>query len=224
MRDITSIAELEAFILAAAQSIFDAAGWLGVAGMMVFENATGITPSEVILGLAGWMLIAEHDLHPSMIFLGGFYAALGSVVGASMAYWIARLGGRPLVERFARWVRIDAGHITRVEAQFQRWGPGLVLVGRMIPGIRTLISLPAGLVRMPYMMFVATTFVGAYIWCTLLIGAGYLLGHEWAKVSAYLKQSLPFLLAAGVAALGVYLWTLRRSPVPAYAPVERDDR
>ena len=218
------IAELEAFILAAAQSIYDAAGWLGVAGLMVFENATGVTPSEVILGLAGWMLIAEHNQPPTMILLGGIYAALGSVVGASIAYWIARLGGRPLVERFAGWVRIDARHISRVELQFQRWGPGMVLVGRMIPGIRTLISLPAGLTRMPFMKFVAATFVGAYIWCTILIGAGYLLGHEWARVSAYLKQSLPYLLAAGVLALGMYLLILRRSPVPAYAPVEREDR
>jgi len=98
-----------------------------------------------------------------------------------------------------------------------------VLVGRMIPGIRTLISIPAGLTRMPYMKFVATTFVGAYIWCTILIGAGYLLGHEWARVSVYLKQSLPYLLAAGVLALGMYLWILRRKPIPAYALVERDD-
>jgi membrane protein DedA with SNARE-associated domain len=223
MGDISFIAELEAFILAAAQTIYDAAGWLGVAGLMVFENATGITPSEVILGLAGWMLIEARDLSPTMIFLGGFYAALGSVVGASLAYWTARLGGRPVVERFASWVRIDARHITRVELQFQRWGPGLVLVGRMIPGIRTLISIPAGLTRMPFIQFVVTTFVGAYIWCTILIGAGYLLGHEWVKVSAYLKLSLPYLLAAGVLALGVYLWILRRKPVPAYVPVERDD-
>ena len=195
------ITELETIILSAAQTIYDAWGWFGVAALLVFENATGITPSEIILGLAGWMLISEHQLPPSMIFLGGFYAAIGSVLGASIAYWVARLGGRPLVDKLARWVRIDPAHIDRAENQFQRWGLGLVLIGRVIPGIRTLISIPAGLARMPFLAFFIATFIGAYIWCTLLIGAGYLLGHEWALISAYLKQFLPFLLAGGALAL-----------------------
>ena len=211
------INEIETIILTAAQSIYDAWGWLGVAALLVFENATGITPSEIILGLAGWMLIAEHQAHPSMIFLGGFYAAIGSVVGASIAYWVARLGGRPLVDKFARWVRIKPDHISNAEKQFQRWGTGLVLIGRVMPGIRTLISIPAGLAHMPFMAFFLATFSGAYIWCTLLIGAGYVLGHEWTLISAYLKQYLPFLLAGGGFALALYFWFTRRKL--AYATI-----
>ncbi len=211
------ITELETFILHSVQTIYDAWGWFGVAAMLIFENATGITPSEIILGLAGWMLIAEHQLPPSMIALGGFYAAIGSVLGASITYWVVRLGGRPLVNKLARWARIDPTHITNAENQFQRWGPGLVLVGRVMPGIRTLISIPAGLARMPFVTFFMATFIGAYVWCTLLIGAGYLLGHEWALVSAYLKQLLPFLLAGGGLALALYFWIIWRRP--AYAPV-----
>ncbi|MEI7845085.1 MAG: DedA family protein [Chloroflexota bacterium] len=211
------ITELETFILYSVQTIYDAWGWFGVAAMLIFENATGITPSEIILGLAGWMLIAEHQLPPSMILLGGFYAAIGSVLGASLTYWVVRLGGRPVVDKLARWVRIDPTHITNAENQFQRWGTGLVLVGRVMPGIRTLISIPAGLARMPFVTFFVATFIGAYVWCTLLIGAGYLLGHEWALVSAYLKQLLPFLLAGGGLALALYFWIIRRRP--AYAPV-----
>ena len=169
-------------ILSTAQTIFDAWGWFGVAALLVFENATGITPSEIIIGLAGWMLIAEHQLSPSMIFLGGFYSAIGCTFGASIAYWAARLGGSPLVDKITRWVRIDPTDITRAENQFHRWGTGLVLVGRVIPGIRTLISIPAGLARMPFLTFFVATFIGASAWCTLLIGAGYLLGHEWTLV------------------------------------------
>ncbi len=214
------ITELETIILSAAQTIYDAWGWFGVAALLVFENATGITPSEIILGLAGWMLISEHQLPPSMIPLGGFYAALGSVLGASIAYWVARLGGRPLVDKLARWVRIDGTHIDHAEAQFQRWGTGLVLIGRVIPGIRTLVSFPAGLARMPFLTFFAATFIGAYIWCTLLIGAGYLLGHEWALISVYLKQSLPYLLVGGVLVLAIYFWNTLLAP--AYAPVRSD--
>ncbi|HQF61847.1 MAG TPA: DedA family protein [Anaerolineaceae bacterium] len=204
------IDQIEIWILGLLQTLYDAWGWLGVAALLVFENATGITPSEVILGFAGWMLIAEHELPVSMIFLGGLYSAIGSVIGASITYWVARLGGRPVIDRFAHWVRIAPEHIIRAEQLFQRWGTGLVLIGRMIPAIRTLISIPAGLARMPFGIFVTTTFIGAYAWCTLLIGAGYLLGHEWELISLYLKQALPYLLVGGAIALGIYYWWMRR--------------
>ncbi len=217
------ITELETIILSAAQTIYDAWGWFGVAMLLAFENATGITPSEIILGLAGWMLISEHQLSPSMIPLGGLYAAIGSVLGASVAYWVARLGGRPLVDRLARWLRIDSAHIDRAENQFHRWGTGLVLVGRVMPGVRTLVSIPAGLARMPFATFFVATFIGAYVWCTLLIGAGYVLGHEWVLISAYVKQFFPYLLAGGFVVLAVYFWFTRRRLVPAVVPVRVDD-
>jgi len=215
------ITEIETIILSTTQAIYDTWGWFGVATLLTFENATGITPSEIILGLAGWMLIAEHQLPFSMIPIGGFYAAIGSVLGASIAYWVARLGGRPLIDKLARWVRIDPAHINSAEKQFQRWGTGLVLVGRVMPGIRTLISIPAGLARMPFFTFFIATFIGAYIWCTLIIGAGYVLGHEWELVSMYLKQLLPYLLVGGTIALASYFWLTRRKP--AFLPVTLDD-
>lgn len=206
---------LELAILSAAQTIYNTWGWFGVAALLVFENATGITPSEITLGLAGWMSIEKHQLPPIMIFLGDFYAALGSVLGASIAYWTARLGGRPLVDKLAHWVRIDPIQIDRAEAQFHRWGPGLVLIGRIMPGIRTLISLPAGLARMPFLTFFVATFIGAYIWCALLIGAGYWLGHEWKLISDYLKKFLPYLLAGGMLALTGYFILTRKRLAPA---------
>ncbi len=213
--------QLETFILAAAQSTYDTWGWFGVAAILIFENATGITPSEIILGLAGWMLIFEHQLHPLTILIGGFYAAIGSVLGASITYWVARLGGRPVVDKISHWMRINPAHITSAEKQFQRRGAVLVLIGRVIPGIRTIISIPAGLARMPFITFFIATFIGAYVWCTLLIGVGYVLGHEWRLISAYLKQYLPFLLAGGGIALALYFWFSRRSP--AYAPVRSNE-
>jgi len=199
------IAELETNILSAVQALYDSWGWFGVAALLVFENATGITPSEIILGLAGWMLISEHQLPPAMIFVGGFYSAIGSTLGSSLAYWAARLGGRPLVDKLARWVRIDPAHITRIENQFHRWGMGFVLVGRVIPGVRTVISIPAGLARMPFITFFVATFIGAYIWCSLLIGAGYILGHEWTIISQYLQRFFPYLATIGAAAFLAYL-------------------
>jgi membrane protein DedA with SNARE-associated domain len=215
--------KIEVFILGAAQTIYDAWGWPGVAALLAFENATSITPSELILGLAGWMLLAEHQLSPAMIFIGGFYAAIGSVIGASIIYWVARLGGRPMVDKVARLAHIDATHITRVETQFQRWGTALVLFGRVIPGVRTLISIPAGLARMPYSTFLAATFIGAYAWCSLIISAGYLKGHEWELIRAYVKQALPYLVGGGMIALTLYFWIARRSTERAYVPVRSND-
>jgi membrane protein DedA with SNARE-associated domain len=215
------ISKLETTILSAAQTVYDAWGWFGVAALLTFENATGITPSEIILGLAGWMLIAEHQLPVSMIFIGGLYAAIGSTLGASITYWIARLGGRPIVDKLARWMRVDLANIVRAENQFHRWGAGLVLVGRVMPGIRTLINIPAGLARMPFLTFLVATFIGAYIWCTLLIGAGYVLGHEWTLISQYLKQYFPYLLAGGLAVIAAYVLITRRSL--RFAPVKIDE-
>jgi len=94
---------------------------------------------------------------------------------------------------------------TTLKRYVQRWGIGLVLFGRVIPGIRTLVSIPAGLARVPFLAFFAATFAGAYLWCTLLIGAGYLLGHEWMLISEYVKAYFPYLLAGGLSAIALYV-------------------
>jgi membrane protein DedA with SNARE-associated domain len=197
--------QIEATILSALQTIFDQFGWAGVFGLMVFENATGITPSEVILAFAGWMLIERHGIAPSFILLGGIYAGLGSAIGASITYWVARSGGRPMIDKFVKFFHLDPSLIARSEEQMHKWGAGLVLIGRVIPGIRTLVSIPAGLAKIPFVKFFFATFIGAYIWCTLLIGAGYILGHEWMLVSGYIKHHLPLVAALGLFAIGAYI-------------------
>lgn len=196
---------IEQTILSALQLIFDKFGWLGVFALMIFENATGITPSEIILAFAGWMLIETHGIPPSFILVAGFYAGLGSAIGASITYWVARAGGRPLVDKFANFFRINLDYIERIESQCKKWGTGIVFVGRMLPGVRTLISIPAGLVRIPFPKFFLATFAGAYIWCTVLIGAGYLLGHEWKLISDFIKTHLPLVFTIGFLLIAAYL-------------------
>jgi len=204
--------QLEIIILSTLQTVYDQFGWFGVFLIMIFENATGITPSEIVLSLAGWMLIETHDIDPKMILLGGLYAGVGSTSGASITYWVARLGGRPIIEKFARWFRIDLRHLENVDAHVRRWGVGLVFFGRVIPGVRTLINIPAGLARIPFPKFFIATFLGAYLWCTLLIGTGYLLGHEWMLISHYLKATFPYLMAGGLTVIGAYgIFTYRAS-------------
>lgn len=208
---------LEQTIISALQQIFEQFGWLGVFGLMIFENATGITPSEIILAFAGWMLIERHDISPTFIPLAGLYAGLGSAIGASITYWVARIGGRPMIERFARWFRIDLIYIERIEEQVKKWGAGIVMFGRVLPGIRTLVSIPAGLVRIPFPKFFLATFIGAYVWCTLLIGAGYVLGHEWMMISEYIKTHLPLVFTLGFLAMASYLVYHYRAHIPVLA-------
>ena len=184
---------------------------------MIFENATGITPSEIILAFAGWMLIERHGIAPTFILLAGLYAGLGSAIGASITYWVARIGGRPMIEKFTKVFHMDPTLIGKAEDQMHKWGSGLVLIGRVIPGVRTLISIPAGLAKIPFPKFFVATFIGAYIWCTLLIGAGYVLGHEWMLISDYIKQHLPLVLSLGVLGMGAYLIYRYRSHLPSLA-------
>lgn len=196
---------LEQTILSTLQTIFDEFGWFGVFCLMIFENATGITPGEIVLAFAGWMLIENHGLSASFIPIGGMYAGLGSAIGSSITYWIARMGGRPLVDKFAKFFHIDLRYIEKMEEQCKKWGTGIVLVGRVIPGVRTLVNIPAGLARIPFVKFFVATFAGAYVWCTLLIGAGYLLGHEWMLISEYVKTHLPLIFISGFLLAAAYL-------------------
>jgi membrane protein DedA with SNARE-associated domain len=207
---------LEQTILSALQVIFDKFGWYGVFGLMIFENATGITPSEIILAFAGWMLIERHGISPTFILLAGFYAGLGSAIGASITYWVARIGGRPMIDKFTHWFRIDIRYIDKIEDQCRKRGAGIVMVGRVIPGVRTLVSIPAGLVKIPFPKFFLATFIGAYFWCTLLISAGYVLGHEWRLISEYIKTHLPLIFTSGIIVIAVYLLIHYRASLPVF--------
>ena len=114
------------------------------------------------------------------VIVMGLLIALVSVAGEFAIYWIARLGGRPLVERLVKrgWLKVDPKRALRTEEMFSRWGFRLVIFGRILPGVRTLVSIPAGLTRMNFGMFAVAAFSGAYIWNTLLVGIGYTLGFK----------------------------------------------
>lgn len=114
------------------------------------------------------------------VIVMGLFIAVVSVAGEFAIYWAARLGGRPLVERLVArgWLRVDAKRAQRTEELFERWGLRLVIFGRILPGVRTLVSVPAGLTQMNFGLFASAAFSGAYIWNTLLVGIGYALGFK----------------------------------------------
>ena len=112
------------------------------------------------------------------VLVMGLIIAVNSAVTEVITYWLARIGGRTLVERFSRWLKIDMKHYDRAESMFGRWGVGLVMFGRILPGVRTLVSVPAGMTRMNFGLFFGASLGGAYIWNTLLVAVGYLLGFN----------------------------------------------
>jgi len=163
-----------------AQSAVDQLGPLGLFLVMVAEHVFPPIPSELVLPLAGYDVSKG-----GMSFVSALGASTaGSVVGALLLYLLARRGGRPAVLRLRRLLRVDEPALARAEERFARRGTWFVLLGRMVPGIRSLVSLPPGLLRMPLGRYVAVTAAGSLLWNTLLIALGQQLGSRWAEVGA----------------------------------------
>jgi membrane protein DedA with SNARE-associated domain len=130
---------------------------------------------DIFMGTAQAFILG----HPVLFVLtSGLIVTIWSVIGDTITYWAARLGGRPLTDRMARWFRMDTRHMERTESMFHRWGLGLIMFGRILPGVRMLVSVPAGITRMNFGVFFGASLGGAYIWNTLLMAIGYLLGFK----------------------------------------------
>jgi membrane protein DedA with SNARE-associated domain len=172
-------------------------GYVGLGGLMVAENLFPPIPSEAILPLAGY-LTEQGELSLTLVMI---VATLGSVTGAIILYELARHGGRPFVLRFGRFAKVDDERLGRAEAWFVRRGPFVVLAARCVPGARSLVSLPAGLLRMPRLQYIALTLIGTTIWNAVLVGLGVFLGSEWDRVADVIGPlSKPLLLATVVLA------------------------
>lgn len=201
-----------AIIVSFLESVFNLFGWWGIAGLMVVDSATGLTPATAILALSGWLLISLQQQPVMMVFLGSASAALGGSLGASLTYWLARLGGRTMVDGLMRKLRVKPGTILRVEQRFHKYGALMILVGRFLPGMRQLVSIPAGLARMPFWKFLLSTLFGSFLWSLLYIGGGYYLGEEWPKFSQQIGEIAPYLLATVLVGASIALgaWLLAR--------------
>lgn len=165
----------------------EAGGYLGILLLMLAENVFPPIPSELIMPLAGFAA-ARGKLDPALVVLAG---SAGSLLGAVFWYEVGRRLGGDRLKRFAarhgRWLTLSPGEIDRAEAWFRRHGTRAVLLGRLVPAVRTLISVPAGIVRMPPPTFLAWTTLGTTAWTALLAGAGYLLQNRYALVADYLN-------------------------------------
>jgi membrane protein DedA with SNARE-associated domain len=185
-------------------------GYVGIAGLTFLENLFPPIPSELILPVAGF-LVRSGDL----AFVGVVIAATGgSLAGALAFYWLGHTLGeqrlRAFVARHGRWFAMDEADLDEATSWFERHGAMAVLIGRLVPSVRSVISIPAGLAGMPLGSFVAYTTVGSAIWNTILVAAGWLLGQQWERITPYLNILEWGSLVAVVASL-VWWFSRRRS-------------
>ncbi|WP_299648215.1 DedA family protein [uncultured Jannaschia sp.] len=187
--------------------VMAAGGYLAVAGLMLLENIFPPIPSEVVMPLAGF-LAATGELS----FLGVLVAGtVGSVAGATFWYWIGlKLGEdrlRRFTERHGRWLTISPEEVDRASDWFRRHGAWAILIGRILPGLRTLISVPAGVARMPLLPFLFYTTLGSVVWIAGLTVLGYLLEAQYERVAGWLDPVSWVVVGTLVA---VYVWRLVR--------------
>jgi|GEM_PF-65275 len=175
-------AGLERHILDAIQHLYQAIGWPGVVLLMALESAGIPVPSEIIMPLAGWFLVEAKGHGFAFVVLAAFVGALGNTLGSIVAYYIGDWGGRPLLERYGRYVLITRHDLDRADAFFARRGGVAVFVGRVLPLVRTYISFPAGIARMEMRAFTALTFIGSFLWSLGLAWAGYALGEHYDRI------------------------------------------
>jgi membrane protein DedA with SNARE-associated domain len=192
-------------IASSAEQVVHSAGYAGLAAVMAAESVLPI-PSEVLLPVVGLEVSSGQ-----LLFWGAALAATaGSVLGAWALYALGRLGGRPVALRLPRFLGVTEERLARTEAWFSSRGDAVVLLGRLVPGVRSVVSIPAGTLGMPVGRFLALTAAGSFAWNAALIGAGMLLADRWAAVLSALSAAAPY-GAVAVAVAGGLLLVLRRS-------------
>jgi membrane protein DedA with SNARE-associated domain len=158
------------------KSVISSLGYPGLAVLMGIESACVPLPSEVIMPFAGFLVYSGRFSSLAMVATLG---AIGCNLGSVLAYEIGAYGGRPLIERWGRYILMSRHDLDASERFFQRFGSITVFIGRLLPVVRTFIALPAGIARMPRGKFHLYTFIGSWPWCYALAYCGYVLGERW---------------------------------------------
>jgi membrane protein DedA with SNARE-associated domain len=201
--------------------MYDAVGYVGVAVAVALETIVAPIPSEVILPMAGWKVsqsAADSSIVepltglPWNIPLAVLLATVGSLVAALVGYFIGAWGGRPLLDRYGRYVGIGAEDLDRADRWFERWGTWAVFLGRMVPLVRTFVSYPAGISRMPMGRFVLFSTLGSLPWNAALIFAGFVVGENYPQIEAAIKpyEYVIYAVVIGLAALVIVRWRMAK--------------
>ena len=156
-------------------------GYLGIFALMIAESALIPIPSEIIMPFSGY-LVSTGKFNPILVIIAG---SVGNLVGSIVAYVIGIKLGREVILKYGKYVLLKKSHLDWTESYFKKYGDRSTFVSRLLPAIRTYISLPAGIAKMNLKKFVLYTFVGSIIWSTMLTCVGIALGEEWTKIRHY---------------------------------------
>ena len=180
--------------------------WPGVVALMAIESACIPLPSELIMPLAGWMLIKEQSLAVTYVLVAGVYGALGNTIGSVIAYVVGMWGGRPFLEKYGKYILISKHDLNLADRWFDRSGSWSIFASRLLPVVRTFISLPAGIARMHFFKFLVYTFLGSFIWSTGLAYGGYQMGEHWEQIRALMRPFDPVIITIAIILIAFYIY------------------
>ena len=206
---------LEQALLYFISDIYTSMHWPGVVVLMAIESACIPLPSELIMPLAGWMLIENQSLPVTYTLLAGIYGALGCVIGSVIAYGIGMWGGRPFLEKYGKYILVSVHDLNLADRWFEKRGDWTIFISRLLPVVRTFISLPAGIARMHFAKFLIYTFLGSLIWCAGLAYGGYQLGNHWEQIRTVMRPFDPLIGAIIIGLIAVYIYRHIKHSSPA---------
>jgi membrane protein DedA with SNARE-associated domain len=181
-------------------NIISSFSYLGIGFLMFLENIFPPIPSELIMPLAGFT-VTQGKLNMQFVILAG---SLGSVFGALPWYYVGKLMGeerlRSWIDKYGKWLTLSGKDIDKSKKWLDKYGKATVFFGRLIPGVRTFISVPAGIEKMPLIPFLLYSFAGSLIWTAILTYAGFLLGDNYQQVEKYIKPISVIVFAS----IGIY--------------------
>ena len=177
-------------------------GYGGIVLLMAIESACIPLPSEIILPFSGYLVFRGQ----LVLWLVAVAGAVGCVLGSLLAYWVGAWGGRPLVEKYGRYILVSRRDLDLADHWFARRGDIVILIGRLLPLVRTFIAFPAGVARMPLVKFVLYTFVGSLIWCWALAWVGLRLGRRWDTLGPWFHRFDALIAVVILLGAAWYVW------------------
>jgi len=179
---------LETEIISILTDLFQTIGWGGVLGIMALESANIPIPSEVTMPLAGWLLVEDlGGTALQSIWLGGLWGGIGCTVGSLASYALGARGGRPFLAKYGKYLMISPHDLELADRWFAKYGDRTAFFSRLLPIVRTFISFPAGVARIPLRPFLIYTFIGSFIWTAGLSYGGFVFGSRWEELRAVMR-------------------------------------
>lgn len=170
---------LEHQIIEILTQVFEVMGWGGVVAIMALESANIPIPSEVTMPLSGWLLVqARGGTALDAALLGALWGGVGCTVGSLISYALGAWGGRPLLDRYGKYLMVSQHDLEVADRWFSRWGDWTAFLSRLLPIVRTFISFPLGITRVRLLPFTVYTFVGSALWCGALSYGGYVKARQ----------------------------------------------